>query len=269
MLFCITVSKTEHSFKKIKTILRHSNKFPLPSSDQPCMCGTREAGREVWCSWLCSTAVDRGYLGEDVDTRQHFSNAICKRRHQDHSISVCGFLTNSGDNLVLSFCSLDSVGIISKLTSPDLSDSAHLNTHSFHMLHNLDITSSMKTVNYTNGQRKSTHFYPQSPVSGANLTSACAEEESRQPSTVLAVQLTCTFTCHLFFPRPRELTMNLKKANVLVKAPPNSSHTSSLARFLSVNGNLPSYYLRTPPDVLHEAKTLPILHNFPSGLQSN
>lgn len=99
MLFCISVSKTEHSFKKIKTILHHSNKFPLPSSDQLCMCGTREAGREVWCSWLCSTAVDRGYLGEDVDTRQHFSNAICKGRHQDHSISVCGFLTNSGDSL--------------------------------------------------------------------------------------------------------------------------------------------------------------------------
>lgn len=99
MLFCISVSKTEHFFKKIKTILHHSNKFPLPSSDQLCMCGTREAGREVWCSWLCSTAVDRGYLGEDVDTRQHFSNAICKGRHQDHSISVCGFLTNSGDSL--------------------------------------------------------------------------------------------------------------------------------------------------------------------------
>lgn len=63
--------------------------------------------------------------------------------------------------------------------------------------------------------------------------------------------------------------MNLKKANVLVKAPPNSYHTSSLARFPSVNGILPSYDLRTPPDVLHEAKTLPILHNFPSGLQSN
>lgn len=84
----------------------------------------------------------------------------------------------TSNNLVLSFCSLDSVGIISKLTSPDLSDSAHLNTHSFHMSCNLDVTSSMRTVNYTNGQGKSTHFYPQSPVSGANLTSACAEEQS-------------------------------------------------------------------------------------------
>lgn len=63
---------------------------------------------------------------------------------------VCRFFDQlwryNSDNQVLSFCSFDSVCIISKFTSQDLLDSAHLNNNSFHMLYNLDIISSMKTV---------------------------------------------------------------------------------------------------------------------------
>lgn len=117
-----------------------------------------------------------------MDTRQHFSNATCKGRHQDtSSASVISdqLWRYTSNNLVLSSCSLDSVGIISKLTSPDLSDSAHLSTHSFHMSHNLDITSSMKTVKLHKWSKEEHSLLLSNHLSvGVNLTSACAEEQS-------------------------------------------------------------------------------------------
>lgn len=194
-----------------------------PSFFRLALCGTRYTEKEVWHTWFCSTAGRlEVYLREALDTRQHFSNATCKCCPSEPlSVQIFCRLSDhlqrySSNNQGLSFCLPDSVCIISKFASQDLLDSAHLHSNSFHVSYNLDIISSMKTVKLHKQLKKEHSVLLSNHLSvGVNCTSTCAEKQS--PDSLIQYwlsRLRRTFTCHLFSPRPRELTVSLKKANI-------------------------------------------------------
>lgn len=223
--FAVTASKTEHTFKRIKTILHRSN-FPYLlqiSSDYVALdilkrkCGTAgSAAQQVGQRFTCEI-----WIPGSTSAMQPVSDA-----HQSHRVDrfAVDSLTNSRDTIqITKFClsaRLSQLCVISKFTSQGLLDSAHLDSNTF-TCHIIWILFPVwKLLNYTNSQRKHSVLFSNHLSVGVNCTSTYAEEQS--PGNLIQYwlsRLRCTFTCHLFSPRPRELTVSFTKANVLVKVP--------------------------------------------------
>lgn len=77
-----------------------------------------------------------------------------------------------------------------------------------------------KLLNYTNCQGKHSELFANHlSISGSKLTSPWTEEQS--PGSLMQYWLSrfrLTFICHLFFPRPKHLTVGLSRELTLEKA---------------------------------------------------